>query len=272
VNAWQITRQLKRLLLDRKWEGLVASELVFNECLITQAIPDDQVPRLGFPFAQISLGTSSSDDSEPTLKTLELEITLVARNLNDTYGEASMIGGARGGGQASSSGRGILEVAEEAEEVLAQLQRDSGVRNIVRGRGIARAVYNEQLGYLVSLPIQVEAWGSLGRSYEEASRFTAVDAAGSGDVDLAWTLPPPRFDRVGVQIQRAAGSTPPSSPTSGTTVSVPSPTDTAFTDSPGVGPFSYALFGSYDEIGSYTNAPATPDRYSGSVTATVTAT
>ena len=263
-------RQIREVLKDATWpDG--NTEKVFGAVIATQGIEGDRVPQLRFPFVLVGIGSSSADDDEPEdLETLDVTVKIVQRVQADQHGETALIGGARSGGQGSSAGRGVLELAEQVRSELGILQRKNGVRLQLISRNSAQAVSTEGL-YYITQALTFEAWITSDRTYEAATRFTATDATG-GDASLAWTLPPDRFDRVGVVLRRASGSTPPSSATAGTGVTLASATATSVTDSPGAGTFSYALFGSYDELGSYAGSPYSPDRYSASVTATVTVT
>jgi len=115
--------------------------------------------------------------------------------------------------------------------------------------------------------IGLKAWTTSIRSYPAPTRLTGA-VPGGGVVNLTWSLPATRYDTYALVLRRAAGSTAPTSATSGTGVTVGALV-TSVSDSPGAGTFSYALFMGYDEINSPTSSA---DRYSTGNNVTVVAT
>lgn len=236
--------------------------------LVSAGAPVQSMGQLRFPFAAIVPQDGAADPDEPKIWTTTLEVTILAQVASDTWGEAVLIGGPRAGGQGSSQGRGLVELEEELRKAIRFLDSTNSVKIRAIGKSAVAAVVAEDLGgYVASRAYRYEVLTTDERSYPAPTRFTAVDATG-GDADLAWTLPPDRYDRHALVLRRAAGAVPPATPTAGTDVPVGALV-TTLTDSPGAGEFSYALFMGYDELNTPTSAA---DRFSSAATATVTVT
>ena len=241
-----------------------SAEKVFRAVYISQIDPAQITWLTSTPLLIITMGPAENDRWEETLWKQTVNVQLVTMSSGDPYGERPLIGGPRAGGQGSSQGRGLLEIEEELLKAFRYLNRDDGV--LIRLRSRSEVETGELNGIVgASRRYTFEALIKDERDYPAAFRFTATDATG-GDADLAWSLPAARFDRVSLVLRRDAGSTPPASVSLGDSVTVGA-TATSLTDSPGAGTFSYALFVGYDE-----DEDGTADRYSSSVTATVTVT
>ena len=241
-------------------------EVIFGDVKVSAGVAQSGIGKLIFPFASIVPREGTVDPDDPQLWNVVFEVVVIARVAGDSFGETVLIGGPRTS-QGSSGGRGLTEIEEEVKKTLRFLNATSGVRIRLLGSGAVVAVENAELGYVASRAYQFAARTTDERSYAAATRFTAVDATG-GDVDLAWTLPPDRFDRNALVLRRAAGATPPASVSAGTGITVGALV-TSLTDDPGVGEFSYSLFMGYDETN---ETPATSDRFSAAATATETVT
>lgn len=267
MNAWQAMRQLRAILRAAVWpDG--AGEVVFSSRVhVTAGMPDGVIPGVGYPFCLLAPGSTDEDEDDANLELCAMRVLLVVRGAGDAYGETALLGGPRSGGVGSSKGRGLLEVEEVLSDAVNKLDGTDGVNVRITGRA-APAAQVVGSDYVVSREYTLEAVLTKSRTYAAPTALLAT-AAGGGNVSLTWALPPARYDRLGVVMRRAAGATAPASATTGTGVTLASLTATSVTDAPGVGQFSYALFGAYDEINA---TPTTADRYSASATATVTAT
>lgn len=277
MNTWQVCRQIKKLLEDRKWEGNAAYDPVFGAVRI--GIPENEkaLTSLRVPFALIrpQSGVVDSDASEEgNLIEQSIEILIAAMNEADNLGESSLIGANRSGGQGDSRGRGILEIEEEMFEAVSLLNGIDGVEIMYRAASITDASLDQNRKLIVFRGYLFEALLTTKRFYHPPTRLAAVDDGG-GDTTLSWRLPPDRYDfnssdpRGGLVLRRASGSTPPASETAGTGVSIAS-FATGVTDSPGPGTFSYSIFAGYDETGSGTNERFSSADARAQVTVTVT--
>lgn len=260
MTPWQCARQLRYLLLAAAWPT-GAAERVFGAVVVSQAPNDRVLGNVRLPLALIRLGGGTSDDQEPRLVRETLEVVLMAQVPGDPLGEAALIGGPRAGGAGSSAGRGVLELEEVLMGAAAQLGGADGVRLRLAGKGRGQAAPDAVHGAIAARGYVFEGWLGSERSYPAPVNLVATPA-GSGAVNLSWTLPPQRFDRLEVVLRRAAGSTPPASATDGTGVTLASAMATSVTDDPGAGTFSYALFAGYDET---SETPTTTDRWSSAV-------
>lgn len=267
MNAWQCLRQLRAILRASVWpDG--AGEVVFSARVhVTAGPPAEALPGIGYPFCLLAPGSADEDDDDASLERTALRVLLCVRGAGDSYGEAALMGGPRSGGVGSSKGRGLLEVEEVLKSAINKLDADNGVNVRITGRS-APAAQTIGSDYVVSREYTLEGVLTTDRTYAPAQNLVAT-ASGSGNVSLTWTLPASRYDRLGVVLRRASGTTAPASPSAGTGVTLSGPLATSVTDSPGAGTFSYALFAAYDEVSA---TPTTADRYSVAQTATVVAT
>ena len=261
MNSWQIAKQLRFLLRAATWDDSPNNK-AFGQVLVSNGPDDRAVGQLRFPFALVIPGDITADDETPTLERARFEVRLVARVANDPWGESVLIGGPRSS-QGSSQGRGIMELEEVLLETVASLNRTDGIRIRVDYKSATQAQVSTDLGYVGMRSYTLEALLTVARSYEAPSRFSA-SAVGSGVVNLSWTLPPDRYDTLGLVLRRASGSTAPATPTAGSGVTVGAD-DTSVTDTGAPGIVSYALWRTYDETGG-----STVERYSGTA-ASVTA-
>lgn len=267
MNAWQCLRQLRSILRAAVWPDGTGEVVFSNRVHVTAGPPEGVIPSIGYPFCLLAPGSADEDEDEAFVEVTGIRALLVVRGAGDAYGETALMGGPRSGGQGSSKGRGLLEVEEALRDAVAKLSGPNGVNLRVTGRSapVAQTIGSD---YVVSREYSLEAVLTVDRTYPPATSFLASDATG-GNASLTWALPPSRYDRVGVVLRRAAGTTAPASATAGTGVALSSALATSKTDNPGAGTFSYALFAGYDEVSA---TPATPDRYSVAATATVVVT
>lgn len=270
MNEWQVLKELQNKLRLREWENDASNEIVFASVIITPGIPPEALIDISQPAALLNVGAGRYDPENQELPDLieqDFDITWTQVVPNDATGEAALVGGHRTAGQGSSKGRGLLEIHEEGTAAIGKILSDVGLKhqNIFKS-GVA-AEYFEKFGYVVWRRVSFSALVSRDRFYHPVTKFTAVDAAGAGDADLAWTNPPDRYDYIRNIVRRAAGGTPPATATDGTGVTLGSDKATSVTDSPSAGPFAYSVFAAYNETGGTTN-----ERFSASDTATVTVT
>lgn len=238
---------------------------------ITVAPSENAAGILVVPMALLRPDGATSDsghDEEPDLVEQIVGLRLAVAIPGDAIGENALIGANRVG-QTDSRGRGLLEIEEEVFAAIERLNDIDGVRIQSRAKSAATAVLHERIGYIGMRDYSFEAICTADRFYHPGSKLTAT-ALGGGSVSLTWVLPPDRYDRLRVKLRRAAGSTPPATPSAGTGVTLSGDFATSVTDAPGVGTFSYSLFGMYDESGA--DPLATEERNSDPVSKTVVAT
>ena len=253
MNTWQVLKQLRFLLKAATWSDSPGNK-VFGQVLISNGPDDKAVGQLRFPFAMISPLDTTADDEIPTLERSRIQVKIVARVANDPWGESVLIGGPRSS-QGSSQGRGIMELEEELLGAVASLNRTDGVRIRLDYKSATAAQVSDDLGYVGMRSYTLEALLTSARNYEAPSRLTAADL-GAGNVALSWTLPPTRYDSLGLVLRRAAGTAPPATPTDGDGVTVADDA-TSVTDTGAAGTVSYSLWRTYNETGG-----TTVERYS----------
>lgn len=248
MNVWQVSRQLAFVLRIATWDG---GEVVFGSVAVTVRPHEDAMEQLMFPVALIRPLAADVDpehDEEMELLQQRFAVRVMVAVAGDALGETAILGANRAVGDTGSAGRGVLEVEEELADAINRLNGIDGIEVLLRARSAVDVDPDDEVGYVAIREYLVEALTTTNRFYHAPTRFTAV--GGSGSVTLAWTLPPNRFDRVRVMLRRAAGGTPPATPTSDIEVPLGTPLPTGFVDT-GLAPgtFSYSLFGVYDDFG-----------------------
>lgn len=250
MNVWQQARQLKHRLEGAKWSGGTAP--AFGSVVVTprpHAVPRQAGLRL--PLAVVAPGSATSDEEEPDLITQRWTVWVVVAVKGDNVGETAVLGSNRAG-TVTSPGRGLLELEEVLQDVVTGAN-EVGFRPKISQRSALDEQADEDLGYVTFRGYNLESVATNDRFYHSPSRLAGT-ALGGGSVSLSWRLPPDRFDRLKVVLRRASGSTAPATVTDGTGVALSADLATSVTDAPGVGTFSYALFGQYDDFG---DPPAT---------------
>ncbi len=211
------------------------------------------------------LGKADYDTDDPQLCEQELLIRIVAIHaLNETSDpgiELPLVAW-----RTTSRQPGLLQVQQEVMRAIRYL----GIDDAINIQLLATADDELELvpgGYARTLKFQV--WcNSL--PYYPPCRTLNATAAGSGNVSLTWVLPQgTRYDRVGLVLRYAAGSTAPTSATAGTSGGVLTINQASATVATGAGAFAFAIFASYDDDWPL---DGTADSYSASATDTVTAT
>ena len=101
----------------------------------------------------------------------------------------------------------------------------------------------------------IKVLGTEARYYDPA-RFLVGTGAG-GSVGLTWKLPPTRYDSLVPVVRYASGATAPTSATAGTGVTGLTSSSVSATVTLAAGTYSFAVFMSYDELGT-----GTADRWS----------
>jgi len=228
------------------WPG---GDPLFAAVHVTRGSPQavqELVERLAVPFCLVRPDAAERyGDEHDDLLSLRLGILFAAAEAGDAgaLGERATAGGARVGGDASSSGRGVLELEERVRSELERVDEALGVFLHPTGGELA-SVAVPGAPYVASQEIFVEVRCARDRYYHPARNLSASVVAGT--VNLAWTLPPDRWDRLRVMLRRIAGSSPPTT-TTGTEVTLSSDLATSASDTPGTGTWTYGVFAGYDE-------------------------
>ena len=278
MNVWQVCKQIKYLLQQRKGENDASGEVVFNANSVNVTVgPMEQAfSTMITPVALIRPGSATSDpthDEEPNLIMQSLGVMLSVVVPGDEIGENALLGAGRQS-QTSSKGRGLLEVEEELYASIALLNSVNGLNVYNRAKSDAIAELVDETRYSAYREYTFEVLCTTERFYPSVTRMTAVDAAGAGDATITYLHAPIRFDITEARILRVSGATPTTDPTDGSATGVAAGGGAltlgikTVTDSPTAGQFSYSIWQAYDETGN-----GTVDRYSDSAaTATVTVT
>lgn len=255
MNLWQIAQQVQYLLEQRDWDGDAANERVFaSGSVIISSLPIYDIITMSsrFPVAVVRPGAQTLDPEFPEIVLgAELTVEIAQRVANDRFAQSAFTGGSIPS-LGASRGRGVGDILGEVQSVIQQLDRANGVQVVGRSPSASSLVDSGQVQF-VTMSLDLAVRCGTQPSFARASNFDKTSTN-----LLTWTLPPDRFDRIGVVLRYNAGiNTTPQTPTAGTGATLSSDTATSYTHTAGPGTFSYALFGAYD-----TNGDGTADAYS----------
>ncbi len=267
MNPLQVCRQIKQILEDRTW-SVAGGTAVFGNVSITNAPNAAAFEMMVFPVALIRPGNATHDPEYPGQLSQDIEVSIATCIHGDVMGENALIGANRGNAGAGSEGRGLLEVEEELLAAMRVIGNESGIRVVSRSRSAISSLQDDANDQILLRSYSFLAECTDTRYYHPPTRFAAADAGG-GQATLTWTNAPTRFDTVEVTVRRAAGATAPADETAGTEVFIG--TGTTFTDSPGAGEFSYAIFAGYADTVEGTTSESWSEQEAGT-TDTVTVT
>lgn len=274
MNAWQIAKQLRYKFRAQVWPETSGQLIWGTRVHCTNNMQQGEYAHLGAPAMLIAVNDDEQDDQSPGYVRQIFTLTYWCSVPGDMRGENALIGANRTAGAVSSSGRGILEYSEEVSRTVKQLQETLGVKIIGRRKSDVGTGIIDGLGYVAMRQTLFEAKCTDARYYHPPLRVAAA-AAGGGNVTITWADPPTRFDGVNrtLRIRRAAGATAPTAVTGGTQVADVARGVQTYSDNPGAGTWSYAIFAGYTDTGAasnerYSEGSATED----GVVATVVAT
>jgi hypothetical protein len=267
LNPWQAAKQLAYELEALVWpDG--TGDPVIAAAKVTSRPNMDILRGLRTPFALIIPTISSPDPEVPGLVNATFDVVVLTAVRSDAFGEHSVAGGNRSGGQGSSEGRGAMELEEEIA---------AGITTVTEGLGQIRRVETGEIdqsqlaehGYVAVTVLRVAEPCVRDRYYHPACNPAILAVSGS-QVVVGWTLPPTRYDTLKIVVRRAAGYVPPAEVTDGDAVTLSAGDLAAFTIDSGVSAsttYSYSIFVAYDETGA-----GNEERYSDKITITETTT
>lgn len=278
MNEFQNCQQIKYLLASRNWTDqtdqtnpvfpsgsvVITSEQNIEIAMVTLRPPMALIVPAG------SVADSAHGGQEPALQHVTTKIRIAQIVPGDALSQGILIG--RNRDLTRSENRGLLEIKREVFQAISKLNDADGVHLLFKNSGDAgHQPFNDRGDWIGWIDYTFELICGTEPVYFAATNFLGSGASGN-QVSLTWRLPPDRFDRFKMVLRRAAGSTPPSSPTGGTGVALSGNLAESVTDTTtGSGQWSYALFAAYDESrGRPDNTPTTAEFYSGAVTKTVT--
>lgn len=278
MNSYQAMKQMRKTLRDWNWEDDPTNGVLFDPKSVIIAANADEVAgkQLVFPACVISPISDDMDPEtrhDPNLILWRFQIRLMMANANDQFGQAAIIGASRAAALDSSVGRGLEEILSETRRALGQMLPSTGGMTIMGTPIDGAGIITDPQGRLWAAyrDLSVEIWGTAQRYYHPADNLRGTPTT-AGPVNLAWSLPPDRFDLLKLVLCRAAGSTAPTDPATGVVATFSLPYSTMATtyadDPPGSGTFSYALFAQYDD---HAETPATANRTASAATVTVVA-
>lgn len=270
MSLAQAARQFQFLLRQRKWKNVPGNKPLFASLsvIITDAPEKEAVMDAVQPVCLLvpSEGQCDPEGGGEQTDLFESTITMIVFNMveGDALGERALTGANRDSD--SPLGHGVLELHEDIYAVARRVTAANGLSLQAGSASSVRSkfVHGDNGNYsLAAQELNFKCIHTTDEYYEPARRFRAT--VGGGTVSLSWLLPPVRFDTYRPVLRRIAGSTPPSSPTAGTGIP---PTGLAigaatYSDTPGAGTWSYALFMSYDPE---SETPGTERFYSAAAT------
>lgn len=253
MNAWQIAKQLRYKFQSQVWPETSGQLIWGGRVICTNSMPIEEYANLGAPAILIAVNDDEADEQSPGYVRQTFTVTYWCSVPGDLRGQNALLGANRTGGAVSSSGRGILEYAEEVSRTLRQIQETLGVKIIAKRKSDVGTGIMSGLGYVAMRQTIFEAKCTDQRYYHPVLRLTNHPGDWGG-LKLDWSDPPDRFDGAAryIRIRRATGSTPPASVTDGTQVAdvlrgVGTVVDAAVFGVPGT--YTYAAFAGYSDSG-----------------------
>lgn len=234
MNGWQLVRQIRYLLRQRKWEGSPSAQNVFasNSVRITPIDIEDMITvgTPNSPCCKINLGRRTSDQQAKGYIAQEVSITLAVQLEGDEMAENAVIGGNRTGGKTSSRGRGLSEIESELFAVLEDVTAMNGMQVQGYGTGSVETARLESQSAFVYCEYTFLFYCTTQLSWLGPTSLVAVASTG-GSVSLSWVPVPIGWSSIsgadGQIVRWAAGATAPATPTAGSGVGVPSILGTA---------------------------------------------
>lgn len=250
MDARQMAILLRTKMRAATWPGGTQDVVLGNRVyVVCDGLEEEEIP--GAPFALIHVGDYTADEKRPTLLDQPFNVVVVVAAAGDRLGEAAVLGTSRSGDvMGSTKGRGVLEVSRALLAAVEDLTGADGAPILVSlGSGSrARPVGEGRL--VVAQQHMIRALCTAQPEYQAPPWFSATKSG--ADVDLQWALPGvPQPILQAVRVQYAAGSTPPATPTAGTTVY--EGVDTSETHTPAGFPASYSIWAAYSETGASEN-------------------
>lgn len=183
-----------------------------------------------------------------------MSVLIICKLGGDRVGENPIMGASRTG-LTDSRGKGILEIEEELLNACFRLNDLEGVRLQLVETGAVAVNPDPNDWTAASREYTFEVQCTADRYYHAPTQVQAANSGGT--VTVTWQDPPTRFDSREMEVHRASGSTPPSSATAATKrASVALGVET-YSEAPGAGTWSYAVFAAYNDYEGSTN-----DRFS----------
>jgi len=255
VNSWQVAKQLKYVLKARKWDG--TSNVIFNKnSVIVSANPElHALSTLIVPICIIKpldLTVDPEFGEERSLVERNVQLSLITAIGGDAAtSENAVLGANRTGGSLVSEGRGLLELEEEVYGAIQRLTEQTGIKMSFissSGNAVTRIDTGDAIWYVSMADYRFKFFCGTVRSYAPVRELMVTVPSIGTQNDLAWTLPPDRYDRYKIVVRKATGTTPPASPSAGTGVTLGSDLATSVTDTVVFGSTtSYSVFVAYDE-------------------------
>lgn len=257
MNSWQLTRQIRYLLRQRKWAGEPTNEKVFHDNSV-RITPIDIEEMLGIgtpnsPVCKINTGRRTSDEQAKGYVAVEVMITLAVQVEGDELAENATVGANRVGGKTSSRGRGLAEVESELFAVLDDTTAMQGMQiqgysagsvSVARISTASSFVYCEHtfVFYCTSAPTWLGPTSLVG------------SGATGGTASLSWTPAATSWSSIaaagGQIIKYAAGSTPPATPDDGLDgPEITGVDDDAVITGLASGDYAISIFTAYKEFG-----------------------
>ena len=247
MNAGQLAQQLKHELATITWPG---GSVVFGPRSVfvyAGAVPSDEEMPPAFPFAAVSIGSSTSDDAQPDLITQTFSVGICVEVAGDPLGEFAVIGSSRAN-LGKSAGAGVTEVTERVRAAINRLTIFDGASIVVSGTGTTAVSSPIRGRHVAAEELTVQALCSAAPHYSAPQQVRR-----SGNI-VSWVGAhcSNRFDFQRYRFGYVTGSTPATTPAGLTSVIYTGPALEAAT---AIAPNRvYQVFADYDPRGTGTTA------------------
>jgi len=213
MNPWQLAQQIKHELAQVTWPG---GSVVFGPRSVfvyAGAVPADEEMPPAFPFAAVSIGSSTADDTHPDLLTQSFTVGACVEVAGDPLGEFAIIGSSRAN-LTKSAGAGIAEVTERVRAALNRLTILDGASIVVSGSGTTAVASPLRGRHVAAEEFTVQAMCSSAPFYAAPQQ---VRRSGN-TINWVGTHCTNRFDFLQYRLGYVTGSTPAATPAGLTSV------------------------------------------------------
>ena len=248
MNTYQVCRQVKYLIDQRRWEDNPSNESVFGAAVVSVAPQAEAMDKFRYPLAMVIPGSATVDEEEMDLLEQMITVRVICMVEADGYGESPLIGAHRIS-TGSSDGRGILEIEPELFAAIARSSGADGIEIRLWSSSEVQAELVEDLGYVIARDYTFGCLTTTTKTYPPPFKFVVKNSVGIGQGTAGWTNPAIRFDSYHVVLRYASGSIPPPTISSGTGIPLLTDfaTSVAFSGF-AAGSYAFSIFVTYDEM------------------------
>lgn len=244
MNPWQMALQIRHKLRTVAWAG-DSGAVVFGSrgARIIAGLPtEEQIPP-AYPWALISIGPGTADETHPDLLEQTFTIYVAVLVMGDALGEQALVGGPAS--LTASAGRGVAEVSAQARSAVENQTGSDGAHLILSSVATGEPVVLGGGRHLAMAEMTVDAVCTSALYYHPPQEVYYDGTAWTWNGDQCSN----RYDFLQYRLVEKSGTSPSSDPSDGTVVYTGS---TARWAGYASADNTYTVFADYDARGSGT--------------------